>query len=326
MTRVSVGLPVYNGERYLECALNSLVAQSHADLEIIISDNASTDRTEEICRAFAAQDKRIRYIRQPENRGGAFNHTFVAEQATAPYFRWYSYDDWMGPECISEGVRVLDENQDVVLAWTEPTPVYTGLASKEYDFEPMWDDRTAVTRLRSLLRPPSQHSLIGWCYPIYGLIRREQLIQSLPMGAFFGSDNVILVSWAIGGKWRKVAPGQFFCRRHDSMSTAGKSRHEVARWMSTTMTPGRSMPECRRFIGYLRAVLRSDLTVIDRMRCSFIVFGWPLRHRHWRFMLWDLRILVAELSDLGRDGTLPRSGVAARIRRLGLAVLRVDED
>ena len=126
MTRVSVGLPVYNGEKYLDHALRTLVSQTHEDLEIIISDNASTDGTRRICEEYAARDPRIRYYCQPVNRGGSYNHNFVARQATAPYFRWYSADDWMAPDCIEQCVTVLDSEPDVVLAWATPTPVYDG--------------------------------------------------------------------------------------------------------------------------------------------------------------------------------------------------------
>ena len=81
MTRVSVGLPVYNGERYLEEALADLVAQTHTDLDILISDNGSTDRTQEICTAWAERDPRITYHRQETNRGAAWNHNAVIHLA-----------------------------------------------------------------------------------------------------------------------------------------------------------------------------------------------------------------------------------------------------
>ena len=87
-------------------ALRSLVSQSHQDLEIIISDNASSDETQRICEEFAAADPRIRYIRQPMNQGGAYNHTYVANLATGDYFRWFAADDVLAPTCIEECVKV----------------------------------------------------------------------------------------------------------------------------------------------------------------------------------------------------------------------------
>ena len=240
MTRVSVGLPVYNGEKYLDHALRTLVSQTHEDLEIIISDNASTDGTRRICEEYAARDPRIRYYCQPVNRGGSYNHNFVARQATAPYFRWYSADDWMAPDCIEQCVTVLDSEPDVVLAWATPTPVYDGDPYDEYPKEPPWNDRTPATRLQSLLGPDPEESLISWCYPIYGVTRTSSFLECLPLGSFYGSDNVVLAGLALRGHWRQIPAGLFYCRRHSGNSTRGKNRFEVARWMDPRMTPGRS--------------------------------------------------------------------------------------
>jgi glycosyltransferase involved in cell wall biosynthesis len=295
MTRVSVGLPVYNGEKFLEKALQTLVDQTHADLEIVISDNSSTDSTSAICQSFASRDSRIRYFRQPVNHGGARNHTFVAEQATGEYFRWYSYDDWMAPTCIEECARVLDENPEVVLAWAHPTSVYEADARIEYDTKPEWDDSTPASRLRSLLTPRNGVTLLSWCYPIYGLVRRDALIRSLPMGAYYGSDNVIIASWSLDGQWRELPKGLAFCRRHPANSTSGRTVHEVARWMSPTMTPGRSLPAFRRAVGYVRAVATADLPLEERLKAGATALQWPFRDRHWGLLYWDLRILSAEV-------------------------------
>jgi hypothetical protein len=92
--RVSIGLPVYNGEAFLEHTLASLLGQSFSDLELIISDNASTDATAEICREFASRDPRVRYFRQPRNRGAAFNWNFVVHQARGEFFKWASANDY----------------------------------------------------------------------------------------------------------------------------------------------------------------------------------------------------------------------------------------
>src|SRR5688572_28337892 len=91
---VSIGLPVYNGERFLSEALDSLLGQTLADFELIVSDNASTDRTAEICLAYAARDARVRYVRQQTNIGAIRNWNFVARQARGQYFKWASANDF----------------------------------------------------------------------------------------------------------------------------------------------------------------------------------------------------------------------------------------
>src|SRR5215207_1517689 len=110
LPRVSVGLPVYNGENYLAEAIDSVLAQTYQNFELIISDNASTDSTEEICRDYAARDRRIRYFREPQNRGAAwnFNHTF--ELARGEYFKWVAHDDVIGPQYLARTVDQLDRH------------------------------------------------------------------------------------------------------------------------------------------------------------------------------------------------------------------------
>jgi glycosyltransferase involved in cell wall biosynthesis len=284
----------------LDDALRTLVSQTHEDLEIIISDNASTDETQRICESYAARDRRIHYFRQPVNRGGAFNHNFVAKMASGPYFRWYSYDDWMDRRCIEECARVLDENEDVVLAWPYPTPVYEADAfayqpAQEYESDPPWDDASPSSRLRSLIGPHRENSLISRCYPIYGVARHKDFLATLPLGPFYGSDNVILVNLALRGRWYRLPEGLFFYRRHKDASTSGRSLHEVARWMDPAMSPGRSMPEWRRLAGFAKAVIHTRLSLRERLLCAAIVLKSPFIHRNWGFMWWDVKVWIKEV-------------------------------
>src|SRR5580692_5215252 len=91
--RLSIGLPVYNGEDYLAESLDALLGQTYTDFELIISDNASTDATADICRMYQEKDGRIRYIRQPNNSGSAPNHNFVSDVSHGDLFKWAGADD-----------------------------------------------------------------------------------------------------------------------------------------------------------------------------------------------------------------------------------------
>src|ERR1051326_2036095 len=106
--RVSIGLPVYNGQQFLEEAINSLLAQTYSDFELIISDNASTDATEQICRAHAAADPRIRYYRNDKNRGPVWNLNRVFELARGELFKWAAHDDVCAPTLVERCVEVLE--------------------------------------------------------------------------------------------------------------------------------------------------------------------------------------------------------------------------
>jgi len=119
MPKVSIGMPVYNGEDTLQCALDSLLGQSFADFELIISDNASTDGTESICREYAERDRRIRYVRQPKNVGIAANFWFVLGEARGDYFMWAASDDTRSRDFVEVNMKFLSANPEYV-ASTSP--------------------------------------------------------------------------------------------------------------------------------------------------------------------------------------------------------------
>ncbi len=111
-------MPVYNGASFIRAALDSLLAQTFSDFELIISDNASTDGTESICRAYAGKESRIRYVRQPANRGAAFNFSFVLSQASGQYFMWAAHDDSWDKDYISSCISILEINSNVFACTT----------------------------------------------------------------------------------------------------------------------------------------------------------------------------------------------------------------
>ena len=125
--KVSIGMPVYNGEKYIREALDSLLAQTFTDFELIISDNASTDGTEAICREYAARDPRIRYVRQSENRGPTANFHFVLDEAVGEYFMWAAYDDLWGNHFLAQALGRMN-SPDVGFAF--PTFVLRSICLK----------------------------------------------------------------------------------------------------------------------------------------------------------------------------------------------------
>lgn len=112
--RISIGLPVYNGERFIRKKLESLLTQTFKDFEVIISDNASTDSTPIICERFSKNDNRIRYIRQSTNMGSWHNFNFVLQEAKYEYFVWTAVDDIMLPEFLEKNIKVLLLNKEIV--------------------------------------------------------------------------------------------------------------------------------------------------------------------------------------------------------------------
>src|SRR6476646_2411498 len=116
--KVAIGLPVYNGAKYVAEAIESVLAQTYGDLELVISDNASTDATEEICRDYTARDSRVRYARAEQNGGAAWNFNRTFELSRGEYFKWLAHDDAIGPQYLARCLAVLDRDPGVVLCHT----------------------------------------------------------------------------------------------------------------------------------------------------------------------------------------------------------------
>ena len=115
--KVSVILPVYNGENFVREAIESVLGQTWRDFEFLILDNASTDRTPQICRAYADRDTRIRYYRHPKNLGAAANHNAGFQLSAGEYVKYIAHDDVWEPTLLEKSVRILDENPGVILVY-----------------------------------------------------------------------------------------------------------------------------------------------------------------------------------------------------------------
>ena len=150
--RLSIGLPVYNGEEYLAQSIEALLGQSYEDFELIISDNASTDSTADICRRYGRQDSRIRYIRQARNIGLSPNHNFVLQQSRGEFFKWAAADDLYGRDLLKRCVDALDEHPGVVLAHAWEVAIDgAGNVTQAMDYPLATDSPRAPDRFRSIL-------------------------------------------------------------------------------------------------------------------------------------------------------------------------------
>lgn len=166
---VSIGLPVFNGEKFLIRALDSLLAQDHTDFELIISDNGSTDGTEKICKDYASRDHRIRYVRQAHNLGSHENFNFVLHESRGDYFMWAAADDLWDADFIRSLLKSLENNSDAIGAFC---PYQLVEAETETVIDGFWkcnyENKHAFIRLVKFV----------WYYRdtcIYGLLRRQGL-------------------------------------------------------------------------------------------------------------------------------------------------------
>ncbi len=221
MPRVSIAVPTYNCERYIGQSLESLLGQTYGDFELVISDNASTDGTEDVCRQYAAKDSRIRYVRRPDNIGGPGNFRYVFSLCTGEYHKWSTADDYCDKTYLEKAVKVLDAQPDLILCYAKTTLIDAD-GQKIEDYEDNLDLRQSspAERFRTLL------ASIGLCNAHLGVIRREALKRTRLIGSERGSDIYFLAELALYGQFALLPEQLFFRRFHQQSSSWNRASKE----------------------------------------------------------------------------------------------------
>jgi glycosyltransferase involved in cell wall biosynthesis len=275
--RLTLGLPVHNGERYLCESVDALLAQTFTDFELIISDNASTDRTGAIAQAYAAVDARVRYVRHPRNMGSAFNHNFVVAQARGQFFKWVSDDDSYAPDLLRRCIEALDRWPQIVLAhaWTAFIDD-AGQLTHRVDYPLRTDAVGAPQRFRSLLYTQGGDD-------IYGVVRTGVMRSVAPHGSYHLADRTMVAELALHGPFYNVPDFLYFRRDHPNRAErvatgirrrsahldprrADRRRHPVVRLVAEYL------------LGYVTAIWQAPIGVADRLRCSRDLIVWMLGH------------------------------------------------
>jgi glycosyltransferase involved in cell wall biosynthesis len=301
LPRVSIGLPVFNGERFVAEALDSLLAQSFADFEIIISDNASTDATEEICRARAHRDARVHYSRLDANLGAAANFNRVFDAARGQYFKWAAHDDLIAPTWLARSVEVLDEDPSAVLCRSCVSTIDENGVLVRHDDRglPNVSDERAPVRFRDLVL------IDHMCNDVFGLIRSSALRRTRRLGGYIASDRVLLAELGLLGRFRTIPEPLFFIREHPGRSVNALPFHQRASWYDPAGSRGPVFPHWRFYGEYIALVGRADLGRSDRRACYGHLCRWPWTNMNWARLVSDVAIAVnpaldRRLTGLGR--------------------------
>lgn len=279
-----VGIPVYNGERYLPEALASIQEQDLADIEIVISDNGSTDGTQEICRAAAAADDRIRYLRSERNRGGARNYMRTAAAARAPLFTWQASDDVKAPGFVRGCVEALDEHPEAVLACPRTQLINSaGEVFEDLNDGAMGlDAPTPHERIRNLLRRQAVHVM-------YGMVRRDALLRTRGMTPCVGDDVVLLAELFAQGPMVLVPEQLFRQRRHDKQFSA--QGHDQVKWYAPDARTRFAFPQSKVSVELVKAIAHAQLPPAEKLRCwSEIPTSWTFPR--WRGVATDVRVAL----------------------------------
>ena len=262
MKLVTIGVPVYNGGRHLRQALESIRSQTYPALEILISDNASTDATRRICHEYAAADHRVRVHRNERNFGAAFNYNKVARLARGEYFKWAAHDDVLAPTHIESCVRLLDREPAAVLCYPRPVIIDDeGTQVAHYDDRLHTDSSSPNLRLRRFLHKAPESN------PIFGLIRASALGSTRLIGSYDSSDYVLLAELALRGEIHELPQRLFFRRVRTGADRPRMSNRERAAWFDTSARGPNALPFVRVLIELCRSVTSAPLTAKQRALC-----------------------------------------------------------
>jgi glycosyltransferase involved in cell wall biosynthesis len=270
-------LPTYNGERYLSEAIRSMLDQDFRDFELLVADNASTDRTAAIIEDFAAADDRVRHLPSPTNRGAAWNFNRVVNEARGEYFKWMADDDTYEPGFLGSCVEVLDRSPDVVLCYTQAVEIDPdGHVFEDRGPTNVADLPEVAQRYRAILLDEV------YCYAVFGVTRTGVLRSTGLIGPFTQSDRVLLAELALHGRFVE-RPEPFFCHREHP----GRSMYAFAddrdrqKWFDTTRDGARTLPRWRVGAEYARALQRAGqwLPAEDRLRSAVHLVPWGVANR-----------------------------------------------
>lgn len=290
MTRVSIGLPVYNGERYISETLDSLLAQTFEDFELIICDNASTDQTEQICRAYVRRDQRIRYTQNPVNLGASKNYSRALELSSGEYFRWANCDDLFAPESLARCVAVLDQQPSVVLTYPK-----TKLIDERSQYISEYEDGLHLQSPRASDRFMKVFSNLGLVNIIYGLMRADILRQTRLIRNFLGGDIPLVAELTLYGKFFEISEFLFYRRLHaEAWSSYNKNDLDRAQTFFDPKAKGRfPFREWKHLLAYLDSVMRAPLDRAEKVRLGYFLF---------RIGIWNRNLLAKELLGAVQQG------------------------
>jgi glycosyltransferase involved in cell wall biosynthesis len=280
---VSVGLPVRNGEQHLGEAARSVLDQDYGQLELVISDNASDDGTEEICRQLARADRRVRYQRHAQDIGLVQNFSSVLHRARGTYFKWMGDDDYLAPTYVSRCVEVLDDDTELILVTTQQAHVGPDgtVESASYDRTQLRSARS-VERFTEWLRLLNESRLL--LDPLYGMMRRAPLRRT-PRPIMLYEDQILAARLTLAGPFGHLGEVLSFRRiKPFPRLTVTARRLGVPSWHASVATT----LQCREL---LTAVYEAQLGPRERRQAHAAIARLFLR-RQWLTVAHRSRKLV----------------------------------
>ena len=272
-SRVLIGLPVFNGAKYIGSAIESLLNQTLSEFRLVIGDNASTDDTEDICRSYARVDPRINYFRHGKNLGGVANFRFVYRPAGEPYFKWTGHDDTLEPTYLERCVAVLENDSSLALAQSLALEIGpTGAKSRTFYDEIRLSGARPRDRLWRLLW--ARHVTQIWA-----VMRTELVDMVRPMGTYPGSDRNFSAELLMLGDMGYVEEHLLCLRSRPDAYGGGAVRGKRSRflWHDSNAKVPIAPSGLINLREYFRSVMTLPLPKRERVACLRVVTEWGLR-------------------------------------------------
>lgn len=277
---LTVGMPVYNGERYVADAIESIIGQTYGAFQFIISDNASTDSTEEICRSYVAKDERIVYDRLPENCGAAPNFNRVFLMGRSPFFKFAAADDLCAPRFLEACMTAYEEApDDTVLCF--PTTIRIDEEGREQGIiEEKMDLRQEQPHAR--FRAFLQDYWLANCF--YGVLRSSAYGSTRLHKSYDAADIVLLGELALRGQFWQLSEPLFLRRFHSGMShKANPTPEKIRSFYDSSRRGSRTYPKNRMFWEFVRAIDTTEMSAAERMHCRRVFTAVWFR-KYWKTM------------------------------------------
>lgn len=274
-------MPVYNDAPFVGAAIEAILAQDHADFELIISDNGSTDGSADICESFARQDRRVRLYRQSRNQGAVWNFRYVFDQGRGEYFAWAGGHDVMQPGFVSACANVLDQNPEVVLA-------YPTVRCIDPDGTPISGGRLDLidTRANALSQRVRRTILeLYSCHMLYGLFRREALASCRHGITCRGPDHVLLMEVSLRGAFAHVCGDLLHLRENRGPAARESSYADFMRSQLVRLDPhafkgGALRPHWRWGWEHVKGLWAADIPAVKKVLLMPVVLG--AFYQRWR--------------------------------------------
>lgn len=289
---VSIGLPVYNGERWLAQTIDSVLAQTWSNLELVIADNASTDGTEALCKTYVAKDSRVRYHRNPENIGLSNNFNRAFELSRGKYFKWTSCSDTIAPNFVEKCVDVLEQRLEVILVYpgtclfeTNPNDGVSSRDSFNLDIESAYD------RFVRYVREVKLNNIM------HGVYRSDKLRATRGYNKFVGADYNLLAEYVLLGRVVQLPDVLLFRRMTPETFTGYLSYQKGVELYDPNKGGELAFHELIKALDFFVIAVRAPVGIKDRLR--LVAFSARLAY-------WNRRTLIGEFAA-GLRALIPSS-------------------